>query len=326
MEGDKGTVCVTGGTGFLASWLIKRLLQDGYSVHATVRPDPEHTRDVRFLTSLPGASERLKIFEADLSNPDSFEDAIKGCIGVFHVATPVDFTNQEPEPVVTKRAVEGTLGILRACLNAKTVRRVVYTSSASTVVFNQSGVDIMDETYWTDVDYVKSLGYGGSYFISKTLTEKKALEFAEEHGLDLVTLIPTFIVGPFICSKLPGSVRTSLAMVLGNKEEYGALLDFSMVHTDDVARAHIFLLEYPDAKGRYICSSDRKTIEDLSKFLSAKYPEFPIPTVESLKDVKGHRAVGVTSKKLIDSGFQYKYGPDEMFDEAIQCCKEKGYL
>ncbi|KAJ4838821.1 hypothetical protein Tsubulata_049169 [Turnera subulata] len=326
MEGDKGAVCVTGGTGFVGSWLIKRLLQDGYSVHTTVRPDPDRRRDVSFLTSLPGASQKLKIFEADLSNPESFEDAIKGCVGVFHVATPVDFVNKEPEPVVIKRAIEGTLGILRACLNSKTVKRVVYTSSAAAVVLNQTGTDIMDESYWTDVDYAKSLGFGGSYFISKTLTERKALEFAEEHGLDLVTLIPTFIVGPFICSKLPGSVRTSLAMVLGNKEDYGSLLDFSMVHTDDVARAHIFLLEHPDAKGRYICSSDRTTIEELSKFLSAKYPEFPIPTVESLKDVKRHKGAGVTSKKLIDSGFQYKYGPDEMFDEAIQCCKEKGYL
>ena len=40
MEVDKGTVCVTGGTGYLASWLIKRLLDHGYSVHTTIRPDP----------------------------------------------------------------------------------------------------------------------------------------------------------------------------------------------------------------------------------------------------------------------------------------------
>ena len=40
MEADKGTVCVTGGTGYLASWLIKRLLDHGYSVHTTIRPDP----------------------------------------------------------------------------------------------------------------------------------------------------------------------------------------------------------------------------------------------------------------------------------------------
>jgi nucleoside-diphosphate-sugar epimerase len=37
MADDKGTVCVTGATGYVASWLIMRLLQHGYSVHATVR-------------------------------------------------------------------------------------------------------------------------------------------------------------------------------------------------------------------------------------------------------------------------------------------------
>lgn len=43
MEGDKGTVCVTGGTGFVASWLIKSLLQEGYAVRTTVRADPGNT-------------------------------------------------------------------------------------------------------------------------------------------------------------------------------------------------------------------------------------------------------------------------------------------
>jgi len=40
MEEGKGRVCVTGGTGFIGSWIIKRLLQDGYTVNTTVRPDP----------------------------------------------------------------------------------------------------------------------------------------------------------------------------------------------------------------------------------------------------------------------------------------------
>lgn len=55
----------------------------------------------------------------------------------------------------------------------------------------------------------------GPYLISKTLTEKTTLEFAEEHGLDLVTVIPSFIVGPFICPKFPGSVHTAMSMILG---------------------------------------------------------------------------------------------------------------
>jgi nucleoside-diphosphate-sugar epimerase len=53
-----------------------------------------------------------------------------------------------------------------------------------------------------------------------------------------------------------------------------------MVHVDDVARAHIFLLESSTAKGRYICSSDLLTNEQMPEFLSARYPEFQIPTPE----------------------------------------------
>ncbi|KAJ9188447.1 hypothetical protein P3X46_003806 [Hevea brasiliensis] len=268
MEADKDKVCVTGGTGFVASWLIMRLLQHGYSVHATVRPDPERRRDFSFLTSLPGASEKLQIFQADMSFPENFEAAIKGCIGVFHVATPVDFENKEPEEVIVKRTIDGTLGILTACLNSRTVKRVVYTSSASAVEYNDKFVEPVDESFWSDVDYIKSFKSPfAPYKISKTLTEKRALEFVEEHGLDLVTVIPSFIVGPFICPKFPGSVHTAMAMIVGEREQYGALLNISMVHTDDVARAHIHLFEYPDAKERYICSSHTITIEEMSIFL-----------------------------------------------------------
>ncbi|TQE03372.1 hypothetical protein C1H46_011023 [Malus baccata] len=42
-----GPVCVTGGTGFVASWLVMRLLQHGYTVGATVRPDPAHGSNSR---------------------------------------------------------------------------------------------------------------------------------------------------------------------------------------------------------------------------------------------------------------------------------------
>ncbi|XP_056173668.1 vestitone reductase-like isoform X4 [Syzygium oleosum] len=314
MEGNKGTVCVTGGTGFIASWLIMRLLEHGYSVRTTVRPDP-------------GASERLQIITADLGDPESFGPAIEGCVGVFHVATPVDFEDREPEPVVTKRSIDGALGILRACLNSKTVKRVVYTSSASAVQLNNSGADILDEDSWSDAESLrKTTMFGASYAISKTLTEKAVLEFGEQHGLEVVTVVPSIVHGPFICPKFAGSVRISLALVLGNENEYCLLLKVSLVHVDDVARAHIFLFEHPDAKGRYICSSAMMTIEEMSKFLSQRYPEFQIPSPESLKEVKGTRFTSLSSRKLLDAGFEYKYGIEDMFDGAIQCCKEKGYL
>ncbi|MBA0671423.1 hypothetical protein Goklo_023962 [Gossypium klotzschianum] len=314
MEGDKGTVCVTGGTGFVASWLIKSLLQEGYAVRTTVRADPEwsdmwpeNKRDLSFLTSLPGAAEKLKIMSADLSDPESYNAAVEGCKGVFHVATPVDFENKESE-AVTERSISGALGILKACLKSKTVKRVVYTSSASTVMFNGQDVEVVDESFWTDVDFVREnlSPFMRSYMISKTLTERAALEFGTQHGLDVVTVIPSLVVG--------------------NQSEYSLLLNASIVHVDDLARAHIFLLEYPDAKGRYNCSSDTISLEKLSEFLGGKYPEFPIPSPESLGEIKGMKWPGVSSKKLLDTGFEFNCGVEEMFDGAIQCCKERGYL
>ncbi|KAF5453372.1 hypothetical protein F2P56_028277 [Juglans regia] len=332
MEGEKGRVCVTGGTGYIGSWLIMRLLERGYSVRTTTRSDPGHTKDIGFLTSLPGASEKLQIFNADLCIPESFSAAIEGCIGVFHVATPVDFEDKEAEEIMTKRSIEGAFGILNACLNSQTVKRVVYTSSVAAVLYSGEDIDDeADESVWSDIDFIKALKpYGASYAVSKTSTERAILEFGEKHGLelDVVTIIPSLVIGPFICPKLPNSVSLALAMILGNEDAYNfiAITASSMVHVDDLASAHIFLLEYPNAKGRYICSSDGITIQQMREFLATSYPEIQIPTPDSLKKCEGSKTRGLSSKKLLDSGFRYKYGVKEIFDGAIQCCREKGYL
>ncbi|KAL2326466.1 hypothetical protein Fmac_025524 [Flemingia macrophylla] len=320
MEERKGRVCVTGGTGFIGSWIVKRLLQDGYSVNTTVRPNSERKKDVSYLTSLPGASERLQILGADLRNPESFNAAIEGCIGVFHVATPMDFELKEPEEVVTKRSIDGTLGILKACLNSKTVKRVVYTSSASAVNYGTGGM--VDESSWSDVDYLRaSKPFGWSYAVSKTLTEKAVLEFGEQNGLDVVTLIPPFVFGPFICPNLPNSVRASLDFVFGVKGQFGVLLRTDVVHVDDVARAHIFLLEHPNPKGRYNCSQSSVTLKRTSEIVSAKYPEFHLKAVDSPKHNEDAEGPHLKSKKLIDAGFEFKYGFEETLDDAIRCCK-----
>ncbi|KAK7394902.1 hypothetical protein VNO78_15443 [Psophocarpus tetragonolobus] len=327
MAEGKGRVCVTGGTGFIGSWIIKRLLEDGYSVSTTIRSDPGRKRDVSFLTNLPGASEKLHIFNADLSDPESFGPAVEGCVGIFHTATPIDFALNEPEEVVTKRAIEGALGILRAGVKAKTVKRVVYTSSASTESFSElEEKDVVDESVWSDVDLLRRVKpFSWSYAVSKVLAEKAVLEFGELNGLEVVTLVPPFVVGRFICPKLPDSIERALLLVLGKKEEIG-VIRYHMVHVDDVARAHIFLLEHPNPKGRYNCSPFIVPIEQFGEIISTKYPEYQIPTVEELKEMKGVKLPNLISKKLVDAGFEFKYSVEDMFTDAIECCKEKGYL
>ncbi|KAE8660444.1 putative NAD(P)-binding Rossmann-fold superfamily protein [Hibiscus syriacus] len=181
-------------------------------------------------------------------------------------STPADFGNEEPEEIVTERAISGTLGILKSCLKSKTVKRVVYTSGASGVVFNGQDLDMLDESFWSDVDFIrgKLTPILSSYMISKTWTEWAALEFGAQHGLEVVTVIPSFVN---VLSYAPNSQ-------CGEQHAYRALLNTPMVHVDDVSGAHIFLLEYPDAKGRYNFSSYRMSLQKMSEFLSAKYPVF----------------------------------------------------
>ncbi|KAK9048320.1 hypothetical protein SSX86_032717 [Deinandra increscens subsp. villosa] len=326
MEMEKGSICVTGGTGFLASWTIKRLLEHGYSVNTTVR-----SSDVSYLTNLPHASERLKIFEADLTKPERFDAPIKGCIGVFHVAHPMSFGSNDTVEDVTEKSIRGSLGVLQACVDSKTVKKVVYTSSVSAVMFNGNNhTKCVDEESWSDVDYIRDHVklMGAWYHISKTLTEKAIIEFGEKEGLDVVTIHPTFIHGPFLGPRCPQSVRDVMAMIFGNTHSYQLLRRAPFVHVDDVASAHIHLFEHPTAKGRYICSKTEVPIEELYKLLSTKYPEYNIPNIDLLKSEDAEKMMipSVSSEKLLGTGFQFKYGIEEMYDDAIECCKRVNIL
>ncbi|KAK9056244.1 hypothetical protein SSX86_027334 [Deinandra increscens subsp. villosa] len=331
MEMEKGRICVTGGAGFVASWIIKRLLEDGYFVNATVRLlDSGLKEDVSYLISLPQASERLKIFEADLNKPESFDAPIKGCTGVFHVAHPMDSGSNDSVEDVTEKSVRGGLGVLQACVDSKTVKKVVYTSSMTAVMFSgKTDTKVLDEESWSDVDYVRAhVKFGAWYHISKTLTEKAIIEFGEKEGLDVVTIQPTFVHGPFLGPRCPKSVRDVMAMIFGDTHLYAMLWRAPFVHVDDVASAHIHLFEHPTAKGRYICSKTEVPIEELYKLLSTKYPEYNIPNIDILNSEGVEKVIfpSVSSEKLLGTGFQFKYGIEEMFDDAIECCKRNNIL
>uniref|UniRef100_A0A453L5I7 NAD-dependent epimerase/dehydratase domain-containing protein n=1 Tax=Aegilops tauschii subsp. strangulata TaxID=200361 RepID=A0A453L5I7_AEGTS len=93
-------VCVTGGGGYIASWLVKLLLSRGYAVHATLR-DPN-------LMQLDGAAESLSLFKADVLDRAALAAAVEGCQGVFHVASPVPADKTvDPESEIMVPAVKG---------------------------------------------------------------------------------------------------------------------------------------------------------------------------------------------------------------------------
>jgi anthocyanidin reductase len=328
------TVCVTGATGFVASWLVKRLIDKGYTVHATVR-DPENRAKVRHLLDIPEAGEKLKLFRADLLEEGSFEAAVDGCDGVFHVASPVNFAPKDPENDLIKPAVDGTLNVLRACTKAETVKRVVVTSSGAALMINEleeHNQDI-DETCWTDVDFVRTkMSPGKVYAVAKTLAEQAALQYGKEYpGLDVVTINPVLVGGPAITPNVPFSVEVILSLLTGNRQgietlkgiqmKYGAV---RLVHVEDVARAHIFLMENPSAQGRYICCPINTSVPQLADYLSKRYPQYNVTT--QFGDVPPIPKVNTSSKKLVDSGFSFKCSIDQIFNEGVEYLKTKGLL
>ncbi|EOY14811.1 Dihydroflavonol-4-reductase [Theobroma cacao] len=325
MGSEPQSVCVTGASGFIGSWLVMRLLENGYAVRATVR-DPDNVKKVKHLLELPKADSHLTLWKADLSEEGSFDAAIQGCTGVFHVATPMDFESKDPENEVIKPTINGVLDIMKACVKAKTVKKLVFTSSAGTVNVEERQKPVYDESNWSDLEFVYAKKMTGwMYFVSKTLAEQAAWKFAKENNLDFITIIPTLVIGPFLMSSMPPSLITGLSPITGNEAHYTIIRQGQFVHLDDLCMAHIFLFENPKAEGRYICSSHEATIVELAKMLREKYPDYNIPT--KFKDADENLAnVVFSSKKLLDLGFQFKYSLEDMFTEAVETCREKGLI
>ncbi|MBA0567553.1 hypothetical protein Golob_005106, partial [Gossypium lobatum] len=215
---------------------------------------------------------------------------------------------------------------MKACIKAKTVKKLIFTSSAGTVNAEEHQRTVYDESNWSDLEFVYAKKMTGwMYFVSKTLAEQAAWKFAKENNLDLITIIPTLVIGPFLMPSMPPSLITGLSPLTGNEAHYGIIRQGQFVHLDDLCMSHIFLFENPKAEGRYICSSHEATIVELAKMLREKYPDYNIPT--EFKDADENLGnVVFNSKKLLDLGFQFKYSLEDMFVGAVETCQEKGLI
>ncbi|XP_057766518.1 putative anthocyanidin reductase isoform X2 [Salvia miltiorrhiza] len=284
MEGK--TYCVTGSTGYIGSWLVKSLLQRGCTVHATFR-NPEK---VSHFLKVWRNRDRLSLFRGDLHEDGSFDEAVRGCDGVFHVSASMEFEVSAPQNLeshvktqITDPAVEGTLNILKACLKATTVKRFVFTSSISTLTAKDSSgrwVPVVDESCQTPVDQVvKTKASGWVYALSKLLTEEAAFQFAKENGIDLISVITTTVGGPFLTPTVPTSLQVLLSPLTGDPKFLpiftsvnSRMGSIALIHIEDICNAHIFLMEHVDAEGRYLCCTRSCVVSELIELLRKEYP------------------------------------------------------
>ncbi|GJN01651.1 hypothetical protein PR202_ga18931 [Eleusine coracana subsp. coracana] len=333
--GGRKTACVTGGNGYIASALIKMLLEKGYAVKTTVR-NPNDTEKNSHLKELQALG-LLEVLGADLDEEGSFDDAVAGCHFAFLIAAPVNLHAKDPEKELIEPAVRGTLNVLRSCVKAKTVKRVILTSSAAAVSSRplQGDGHVLDESSWADVEWLTSVKPGPwAYPISKVLLEKEACKFAEEHGMSLVTVCPVLTVGAAPARKIHTSVPASLSLLSGDEAAFGMLkgVELStggvpMVHVADLCRAEMFVAEEAAAAGRYICCGVNTTVSEIARVLGDKYPEYDVKTNMLSGELLEKPRVCLSSAKLIGEGFEFKYKTlDEIYGDVVEYGKALGIL
>ncbi|KAJ4711584.1 cinnamoyl-CoA reductase 1-like [Melia azedarach] len=147
------------------------------------------------LRGLDGAKERLHLFKANLVEERSFDSAVEGCQGVFHTASPVIFSSNDPQADIIDPAVKGTLDVLRSCAKVHSIKRLVFTSSVAAIVQNGTPrtLDLaIDETWFTNSAYCKESKKW--YPLSKTLAEEAAWKLAKENGIDLIAIHPGAVI------------------------------------------------------------------------------------------------------------------------------------
>ncbi|XP_020214936.1 cinnamoyl-CoA reductase 1 [Cajanus cajan] len=312
-------VCVTGASGFIASWIVKFLLQRGYTVRATVR-NPYDEKKVQHLLKLEGAKERLQLFKADLLDEGSFDFAVKGCDGVFHTASPFYHNVKDPQAELIDPAVKGTLNVLKSCVKSPSVKRVVLTSSIAAIAYNERPKTpqvVVDETWFSDPEYCRNLKKW--YVLSKTLAEEAAWKFAKENNLDLVSLNPAMVVGPLLQADLNTSCAAVLNLIDGS--ETFPNKSYGWINVKDVANAHIQAYEIPSASGRYCLVESVTHYSQIVMILRELYPTFQIS--EKCVDDKPYESTFQVSKEKIKSlGIEYIPLKISLW-ETVESLKEK---
>ncbi|MBM2620330.1 NAD-dependent epimerase/dehydratase family protein [Actinoplanes sp. LDG1-06] len=316
-------VLVTGGTGFLAGWAIKRLEEQGYRVRTTVRSAPKQEA-VR-----AAVGDGVEFAIADLTSPDGWAEAVAGCDYVLHPASPLGGANSaEPDDFIVP-AREGTLNVLRAA-TAAGVKRVVMTSAANTASpaeYTEEGV--FDETLVSEDD-----PSFGAYRRSKIVAERAAWDFMAAYAgtTTLTTVLPGAVFGPVLSPDNLKSVQI-VAGLLDGRMPGVPRIGLEVVDVRDVIDLHLAAMTAPEAAGqRFLGTGEFMWMSDVARTLKngldVEVPTAELPdeavrqaarsdaNLEQIVPALGRRSVHSADKAKRLLGWQPRPGAETVIDTA----------
>lgn len=258
------TVLVSGGSGYIAGFIIRQLVADGWNVHATVR---DMARESEVRTRLAVDKNRLHFFAADLTSDNGWAEAMAGCTHVIHVASPFPPTAVKDADDLILPARDGALRALRFARDAGVLRFVQTSSSAAIAYGHPPGQTTFTEADWSDPASPDTSPYAQS----KTIAERAARDWIAADGgaMEYCSINPSLVVGPV----MDADVSTSIDAI--QKMLSGALpgcpdLGFGVVDVRDLADLHVRVLSAPGMAGeRFIASGRFFKLVEIAQILKA---------------------------------------------------------
>ncbi|WP_422061010.1 SDR family oxidoreductase [Sphingopyxis sp.] len=263
-----GTALVTGGSGYIAGFLIRQLIENGWTVHTTVR-SLKREPEVRGWLNVD--NDRLKFFAADLEHDAGWAESIAGCTHVAHVASPFPLGVPKHADELIVPAREGALRALRFA-RAAGIRRFVLTSSMAAIAYGHGkDRDLYSEADWTNLDNPEVMPYPRS----KTVAERAARDWmaAEGGDMEFASVNPAAVFGPLLSDDLSTSIEL-VKQLLEGKVPMCPDIGFGIIDVRDVADLHYRALTAPGIRDeRYVCSGPFFKMIDIADLLRADLGE-----------------------------------------------------
>ena len=308
-----GPVAVTGASGYIGSWIVQDLVSQGYSTRACVR-DASSDQKTAHLVALnnQGLRGHVEIFEGDIFDVGSYDDAFSDCTAVMHAGATVGYNRETPQQVYDGCFTE-VKHVLDSAMKSNSLRKFIFTSSFAAVGHPRPQGYVFTERDWCG-DNIQ--GYNGrwtqeqiplnrdiAYAMAKANTERMLYERADESGsFDAMSILPIHVIGPLMCTNHDQGwswQNCMRYMVTGHpyKKSRGGRMLWNMVDVRDVGKSHRLCAESANSGNgsRYILSAaDREgelTTFELQRMLEQLFPE-----VEKIggEEMEGDRPASAT--------------------------------
>lgn len=264
-------VLVTGVSGFIASHVTERLLRQGRRVRGTFRNRAKADRLVEKLASKNLQTDNLELMEADLAEDKAWQDAVRDCSYIYHIASPFPLDPPLHREALVPEAREGALRVIKYGLEAG-VQRIVMTSSIAAMLGQpgRGAHKMIGEQDWSDPNW-KPLG---GYALSKTQAERAAWDYVRSQGAEdkFVTVNPGLVFGPDTYDN-GGASLALIKLMFRGEFPMTPKLAYPVIDVRDCAAIHIKAMAMPETGGRRLIAAGQTLwMQEIANILRTAYP------------------------------------------------------